>query len=170
MVVYKDLHNDVNEQPSVPDHIIQLGIPECAGLTNFSLQEIINYNFQEEEVEVRCEICGNENKIKKDYVDIYNSVIILQFKLFEAVNAIAFKKTKLNLTDIIQDVEISGNKFSVKGVISHQGNTVDEGHYINSMYDKTQDLWTTFNDDSIPHRSRSFLCEGDPYLIYLEKL
>ena len=160
---------DVTEQPSVTDHIIQLAIPASASLANVSLQEIINYNFKENEVEARC-VCGNVNKMKKDYVDIHSSVIILHLKLFEVVNEIIFKKTNLNLTDITQYVEISKYKFSVKGVISHLGNTFHRGHYINSMYDKTQDLWTTFNDDSIPQYSRSFLRVGDPYLIYLEKL
>eukprot|EP00127_Corallochytrium_limacisporum_P002119 Clim_evm13s108 gene=Clim_evmTU13s108 len=142
-----------------------------------TINSCLRSSFQPEEIEKRCDHCGHAKARRWERISRMPKVLILHLKRFmhskqwSTVTKIHDKisvsyqlnirslitqsnkrhkaESKENATGPIQ--RVSGDKYKLKAVVRHMGETVSVGHYVADILDGHH--WQTYND-SIVNESR----------------
>lgn len=102
--------------------------------------------FSTEKVECRCDLCGkNTVQSKHCHMTAPGSFLFIHAKRF------GVDGEKLNVSmDIEEQVTVEGNKYCLRGYVSHLG-LDGAGHYISNLRlkDGEDKLWGTYDDNTV---------------------
>jgi ubiquitin C-terminal hydrolase len=125
----------------------------------FNIQQLLNKTYENDEIiECKCENC-NYNKVRcKRRIQQLPNVLILHLARFESrdTNGTGYVKKveRIGIDDTINTyrcvtVGIPGRRYSISGVVSHEGSTPRQGHYYAAVNYPEKQTWIDCDDEDI---------------------
>lgn len=158
---------DERNHSDTSNYIVNLCLPDTRIFC--SLQTIIDYNIGNwQEIESYCNNGCHLKKIKKVDLIISNTLVILQFMLFDRTDNDIVKITNLKINAIPTcTVDINGKKYKVVSGIFHHGNYWNEGHYTNMLRQNNQ--WYHISDNNVTKKQWPKGAKN-VYILFLEQI
>merc|ERR1711860_418308 len=134
-------------------------------LNDDSIVKILSKS-KEETIKKKCEKCSENNdvdfKCKRELVST-SDVILVSLKRFlnDPMNGTS-EKIKRKVDPSLK-ITVGGQRYQLKGVIEHHGNTMKSGHYTCTL--RSENDWVKVNDDCISRTSKP----TDGYVFLYEK-
>eukprot|EP00834_Sanchytrium_tribonematis_P002814 NODE_95_length_21511_cov_0.501168.p3 type:complete len:444 gc:universal NODE_95_length_21511_cov_0.501168:8136-9467(+) len=159
MVVRKTLKCANNHATNSSDKILGLSLDIKSNVI-----ESIQHFFKSEEIEYKCEECGNLNCTMKYTPECTPDILAVQLKRFK-VN-LKFEISKISDHVILnKHITVKDSKYELYAVINHFGK-YGRGHYKCSILLKCQ--WVSFDDEKVSLLSESQAESG--YLLFYKKI
>ncbi|MCB9493468.1 MAG: ubiquitin carboxyl-terminal hydrolase [Epsilonproteobacteria bacterium] len=151
-------------------------------VVHYRLQELMDGYFRVAPVEnIACQKpgCGNTNSTKKSMIKQVPPVLIVHLSRFafeqgstEKINNVAVSFPLQDL--IVKGVDGSVNRYKLRSVINHHGQSANSGHYTAIVRGgKDDQVWTRYNDERVTDLQgdelASFITDTqDPYIFFYE--
>ena len=145
---------------------VQLNCDQLKDTDITTIEKIYEMNMSNADVSIkRCP--ENEAYQKTKYIPVGKYVIII-LKLFTYSTTGMMTKLNFKLTDITSPLIIENEQYNLIGFNSHQGSTLQKGHYVN--YLKHDDKWKKYSDSDVMDVDDINNINNDtPYILIYEK-
>lgn len=129
--------------------------PDIHALKYFdsNLQEMLDSNFENEEIERRCPVCEHSGAILETFISEVPRCLLIQIKRFsfdlQKINASVSIPDELLVDSMTADCKYGAlHSYKLKGIISHISQDMISGHYV-ALIQEQDGTWTGYNDAKV---------------------
>lgn len=129
--------------------------PELGALRYFdsNLQEMLDCNFEDEEIERRCPVCEHSGAILETFISAVPRCLLIQVKRFsfdlQKINASVSIPDELFCESLTADGKNGAvHRYKLKGIILHISQNMASGHYV-ALIKEQDGTWTCYNDAQV---------------------